>query len=251
MNKFLKTGCVCAAGVLAAVLPAQGYSPNDLVLGFDTAAVNSSNYVINLGNFQSVGVGSGTVVNLSSYFDVGTFNSLYGSLSSGVTMSVVGGNGGSAGRDLFATALRSGGGYGGVAGSIAPDSILSAFMASGANDVGAMSGSGGLNLSAGQSAIVAQNDASSFRTWILSTTPPSYYSGTGIDPRGTASPVLYEDLYRAQNGVNGNQFDYVGYFTLDPNGANSLTFTAVPEPSAVGLLAIGGLALLRCRRKQN
>jgi hypothetical protein len=250
MNRLNKFGWIVSAAVLTALLPARAaYSPNDLVLGFDIGTGGSSDYVINLGNFQtSVGVGSGSVVDLSGYFNAGTFNSLYGSLSSGVTMSVVGGSGATAGRDLFATVLRNGGGYGGVSRSTAPDATLSGFMANGANDVGAMSGPSGLNLSAGQSTVVPQNDPSSFQTWVLSTVPPSYFSATGIDPRGAGSPALYEDLYQAQNGVNGNQFQYLGYFSLDPNGAQTLTFTAVPEPSTAALIAIGAVAGLYLRR---
>ncbi len=193
-------------------------------------------------------------MDLSGLFSSGTFYSLYGSLSSGVSMSVVGGNGASAGTALFATALRGGMGTPGSPGSSAPDAIPAGFMASGANDVGAMSGPSGLNLSAGQSATVAQSDPNSFSTWILGTTPPSYFSGTGIDPRAaTANSMLYEDLYRARDGANGNQFDYLGYFTLDPNGAQSLTFTpsAVPEPSASALVGLGGLLLMRLRRQSR
>jgi len=252
MNKFFKAVLPVAALALGLQGAQAGYLVNDLILGFNRDPGQPADYVINLGNFQtSVGVGGGSTVDLSGYFSVSTFNSLYSSLSSGVSMSVVGGNGATAGRDLFATVLRNGAGYGGVAGSVAPDPILSGFIASGANDVGAMSGPGGLNLSAGQNAVVPQSDAASFRTWILSTTPPSYFSGTGIDPRGTDSPALYEDLYRVQNGVNGNQFDYLGYFSLDPNGAQTLTFTPVPEPSTAGLFAIGAVAGLCLRRTKN
>jgi hypothetical protein len=124
-------------------------------------------------------------------------------------------------------------------------------MAGGANDVSAMSGSSGLGLGSGQSAVVAQSDPSSFATWILGMTPPSYSSGTGIDPRATGSPVLYEDLYEAQNGINGNQFQYLGYFTLDPNGPQTLTFTAVPEPASAALAGLGMAAVLILRRAKR
>src|SRR5262249_37198514 len=130
--------------------------------------------------------------------------------------SVVGGNGATSGRDIFTTVLRGSLGTPAVPGSIAPDAILSTPMAQGANNVAAMSGPSGLNLSAGQSITVAQADPNSFNTWILSTTPPSYLSQSGLDPRGTTTgSVIYEDLYRARNNVNGNNFDYLGYFTLD------------------------------------
>jgi hypothetical protein len=127
-------------------------------------------------------------------------------------------------------------------------------MANGANDVAAMSGVSGLNLSAGQSTTVSQSDPNSFNTWILSSTPPSYFSATGIDPRGsTGGSVLYEDLYRARNNVNGNSFEYLGFFTLDMGGSPSLTFTpvAVPEPSAYSLFAGCGLLLLLFRYRSR
>src|SRR5581483_1126031 len=133
------------------------YLANDLVLGFDRVDNNGSgpqpaDYVINLGNFQTaVGAGGNTVVDLTGLFNAGTFTSLYGTLGSGVSMSVVGGNGASVGRDIFATVQRGGLGTPSTPDSIAPGALSSTFMASGANDVGAMAGPSGLNLSAGQS----------------------------------------------------------------------------------------------------
>src|SRR5262245_7424792 len=130
MNKFFRAAL--SATLLLGFQDAHAaYLVNDLILGFDRdngSGGGPSDYVINLGNFQSaVGVGGSSVVDLSGLFSVSTFNSLYGSLSSGVTMSVVGGNGAASGRSLFASVLR---------GGSAPEAIPAGFMASGANDVG-------------------------------------------------------------------------------------------------------------------
>jgi hypothetical protein len=260
VNKSLKTAVLAASGlILASQIATAQYNVNDLVLGFDRVDNGGSgpqpaDYIINLGNYVSgVGVGGAGITDLSSLFSPTTFNSLYTSLSSGVSMSVVGGNGATTGRDIFTTVLRSGAGAPNVPGSSSPGSLSSTFMGNGANTVGAMMGPSGLNLSAGMHTSVPQNDANSFNTWILSTTPPSYFAGTGLDPRGsTGGSVLYEDLYQARNGVNANNFAYLGYFTLDMSGAGTLTFSpsTVPEPSSVALLA-GGAALMAWLGRRN
>src|SRR5215475_10320772 len=111
MSKLTKAAMLSAAAILLTSQGAHGaYAVNDLVLGFDRVDASPpqpNDYVINLGNFQTaVGAGGSTVVNLTSLFNANTFNTTYGSLSSGVTMSVVGGNGATTGRDIFATVLR-------------------------------------------------------------------------------------------------------------------------------------------------
>src|SRR5262245_38438374 len=171
MNKFAKTALLVVAGALLGSERADAaYVVNDLLLGFDRVdnggvGPQPQDYVINLGNFQTaVGVGGTSVVDLTGLFSVGTFNGLYGSLGSGVSMSVVGGNGATAGRDIFATVLRSSLGTPSVPGSAAPAPLISSAMASGANDVGGMAGPSGLNLSAGGSTTVAQADPNSFNT---------------------------------------------------------------------------------------
>jgi hypothetical protein len=63
---------------------------------------------------------------------------------------------------------------------------------------------------------------------------------------GTASSVL--DLYRI-NPVNGQDADYLGYFSISDTGV--LTFTAVPEPGTVALLALAGSFLLIVVRRRK
>jgi hypothetical protein len=63
---------------------------------------------------------------------------------------------------------------------------------------------------------------------------------------GTANSVL--DLYRV-NPVNGQDADYLGSFTISDTGV--LTFTAVPEPGTVALLALAGSFLLIVVRRRK
>ena len=260
MTKFAKTAMTALAVALVSQAAQAGYVANDLVIGFDRVDNGGSgpqpnDYIIDLGNANNaVGVGGTAQVNLTGQFSASTFNGIYTSLSSGVSMSIVGGNGATSGRDIFATVQRIGLGTPGVAGSSAPPSLASTFMAGGANDVAAMINNVNGGISAGQSTTVAQSDPNSFSTWVLSTVPPSYLSSTGIDPRAsTTGSVLYEDLYKAANNVNGNNFSYLGYFTLDTTSGASLTFTPidfvpVPEPTTYGVFAGVGLLALMFRR---
>jgi hypothetical protein len=248
INQKSLTGAaaLALAGLLLATHDglAQFYVGNDVVLGFNRldnggAGPQPPDYVLNLGNaFSSVGVGGSTVVNLSSYLNLTTFNSTFaGGLASGVSMSAVGGNpvGGSS-LGLFATLPRLSLGSPNVAGSTTPHPLSSSALTSAASDIASMMN--GLGLGAGGSATVLQTSPNSFNSWVLSTSPPSYQSATGIDPRAFGSgPLLYEDLYHADSS---GAFSYTGFLTLD-TGSASLTFTpsVIPEPSPFGLICVG------------
>src|SRR5260370_1626574 len=85
-------------GVVAVFAAAQAgraaWNDNDVVLGFNNGTGGSPNdYIINLGQASSVGIGGSSIVNLSSGFgfSYSTFNSTYSGLSSGVSMGVIGG----------------------------------------------------------------------------------------------------------------------------------------------------------------
>ena len=256
MKKFLNTilpgVAIAAAALLASPASQAAYVANDLILGFNKGSgAGPADYVIDLGNANSVvGVGGTASVNLSSFFNVGTFNGLYGGLA-GVSMSVVGGNGATAGRDLYMTSLRTSNlGSPTISGSTAPLALASTPMANGVNDLSSMIF--GLGLSAGGSATIAQSDANSFFNNVLGTTPPSFFADTGRNPSSSVADgtVIYEDLYRA---VPNGAFTYVGVFALDVSGNGSLMFTAstVPEPSIAsifGLGLIGGWMYRRARK---
>lgn len=252
MRKFVKTAMLGTLGLLLVSHNVQAaYVANDLILGFNSGRGTGPNdYIIDLGNANTaVGVGGTAQVVLP--YNSATFNSLYGSLSGGVSMSVVGGNSATSGRDLYMTVLRSAAGDPSLAGSVAPTALASTPMANGVNQVGLMVNN--LGLSVGGSATVAQSDPNSVWNNILDPlNPNTFVSKTGRDPSGSVASgsVLYEDLYRA---VPNGAFNYLGYFTLDTSGG-SLVFTPsafvpVPEPASYGLFAGLGLLALTIRRQ--
>ena len=257
MNRMLKPTLLAVAsmGVLAQTARAQ-YNPNDLILGF-TQSGAANDYIIDLGNANStVGANGTTLVNLSGDFSLSTFNSTFsGGLAAGVNMGIVGGSQPTVGRDLYMTVLRNGPGTPSLAGSTAPANLGSTAMSSGVGDVAAMLN--GLALSPGGSTTISQGNANSWTTWVLGgpdgTGTPSFVADTGKNPMGEgSSSIIYEDLYRGTPGTSGSM-TYLGFFTLDTSGGGSLTFTpsvvAVPEPSAYGLIAGGGLLLLALRKQ--
>jgi len=60
-------------------------------------------------------------------------------------------------------------------------------------------------------------------------TTPSGFAGGGV-------PII-SDLYGMEPNAGGTPGDYLGFFTLNPDG--SMTFTTVPEPRASALAAVG------------
>jgi hypothetical protein len=252
MKKFPKTAMLGLAGVLLVSQAANAqYNTNDLILGFNQGGGTGPNdYIIDLGNATSA-VGVGGTAETTLPFNLGTFNGLYGQLA-GTSMSVVGGNSATAGRDLFYTVLRTANiATPGIAGSSAPAALASTPMATGINDFARMVNN--LSLSAGGSTTLPQSDANSFFNNVLTVSSGSFRADTGRDPSGSvdSGSLIYEDLYRATpNGA----FSYLGYFGLDTSGSGSLVFTPkdfvpVPEPSACGLLGGIGLLVLSLRRR--
>jgi hypothetical protein len=254
MKRFVKTAMLAMSSVLLLSQAANAaINPNDLILGFNQGGGTGPNdYIINLGNASTaVGVGGTAQVDLSGLYSSATFNSLYGSLA-GTSMSVLGGQPATAGRDLYYTVLRTSNvGTPALSGSSAPGSLASTPMATGLNDVGRMVNN--LGLAAGTSQTVAQSDANSFFNNVLTVSSGSFRSDTGRDPSGTVASgsTIFEDLYRA---VPNGAFTYLGYFSLDTSGSGSLLFTPsafvpVPEPGTYGLIAGSGLLILTLRRQ--
>jgi hypothetical protein len=264
MNKIKKTTLLAVAGLgLVSQAHAQ-FQNGDLVLGF-TEAGKANEYIVELGNFQTVvGVGGSSVMDLSSHFNQSSFNGAFSTLS-GANMGVVGGSKLFAASFVYETALRTGGaGVPSVPGSTAPPQLAHAAGQNGLSAVVAMLASGtALGLSAGNDLVTPRGGAGSANaSWfnnVESATPPSssFFSATGYQPDQTASSsIIYEDLWGTPTTTASGayNFNYMGYFTLDMSGANaSLTFTpsaaVVPEPTTYGAIAGAGLLLL-CLRRQ-
>ncbi len=246
-------------GVVAVFAAAQAgraaWNDNDVVLGFNNGTGGSPNdYIINLGQASSVGIGGSSIVNLSSGFgfSYSTFSSTYTGLSSGVSMGVIGGN--TAQNIFYATSLRSSLGPANVAGSSAPlaGHVNSSILGNGAIDTASMVEADGMN--EGTSILTPPSGGDSYYNWVLNGQNLAHGSvaeDTGINPNAsTAGTVIYEDLWRDVNGANNNQFSYLGFFTLD-SGGQTLTFTpsAVPEPGAWQILAGAGIIAFWLRRQ--
>lgn len=277
MNRFTKIALIAASAALATqAAHAQGFNNGDIVLGF-TEASAANDYIMELGSYQSVGVGGSSVVNLSSIFSSGqganTFNSDFSGGLSGVSVGAAGGYNGSLSTTInFETVLRTSNfGTPSVAGSTAPGSYVRTVGSSGLGILGGMVN--GINtygqslatpysFGAGQSVSVAHagvgTTASSWNNNVDSFTPPtsSWATSTGHEVDSAASgSVIVEDLWGAKISSGSYVFNqYEGYFTIDTSGASpSLTFTpsavAVPEPASYGLMAGAGLLLVSLRRQ--
>src|SRR6516162_11394118 len=82
---------IALASASVAQVARAGFTVNDLYLGF-TQSSAQSDYIIDLGQPSTVGVGGSTVVDLSSDFSFATFNSIFTGVPVGVTVAVVGGD---------------------------------------------------------------------------------------------------------------------------------------------------------------
>src|SRR5579872_4831500 len=84
-----------------------GFTTNDLYLGFSQPS-SQSDYIIDLGQPKTIGVGGSTVMDLGSHFSQSTFNSVFTG-ANGVVMAVVGGSTAVGAYDVYATQIRSSG----------------------------------------------------------------------------------------------------------------------------------------------
>src|SRR5258708_6176714 len=90
MKKLAKTAMTALAAALVSQGAQAAYNDDDLILGFNGNS-GSSDYIINLGNANSVvGVGGTSLVDLSADFNRSTFNSVWASFV-GTRVGVVGG----------------------------------------------------------------------------------------------------------------------------------------------------------------
>lgn len=203
---------------------------DDLYLGFQNqAGGGAADYIINLGPASGI-VGGSSVVNLSSDFSLSNFNSVLGASSSMLGGVVAASNGNP--PNLYVTQLRSGGaGTPSVPGSTSPGTFYKTDVLTAYNDLTQL-----LNLPAAGNGLL---DTSKYwESYVEPTfTAGTFYGDTGINPDsivGTNS-VLYEDLWYVSNNSTSvkKPFTYVGYFTLNPIGSPSLTFTPTNAPASL------------------
>ena len=203
---------------------------NDLYMGFENqAGGGSSDYIINLGAASGI-VGGGSVVNLSSDFSLSDFNAVLG-ISSSMLGGVVAASNGNP-PDLYVTQLRSGGaGTPSVPGSTSPGTFYQGDIIVGYNDLSQL-----LNLPSAGNGLL---DTSKYwESYVEPTfTSGTFYGDTGINPDAAVATnsVLYEDLwYVSNNSISTKKpFTYLGYFTLNPTGSPSLTFTPTNAPASL------------------
>jgi len=224
-----------------------GITANDIYIGF-YASSSTGDYLIDLGQPGTVGVGGTSVVDLSGSFSLSMFNTAFTSGYTGVSMGAVGGQSSfPSSYDLYTTTLRSGGaGIPGIAGS-----DLTGFNHSQGTIANSVTALTPVAFPTAGNGIV---DAS--KSWQANISPTftagSFSGASGVNPSSAfdGSGVLYEDLWKA-TPVGG--YTYLGFFKMDGNN-NSLTFTpvaVVPEPGVFSLFAVAGGAWLALGRKLN
>lgn len=250
MTNFLKAATVAAGLGFVSIAAQAAFTANDLYLGF-TSAGASGDYLIDLGQPGTIGVGGSSVFNLTGNFSLSLFNATFTSGPTGVNMGVVGGrNQFPSSYNIYATTLRSSGpGNPAFAGS-----DLSPFNHSQGTIGNAVSALSTVPFPIAGNGVVDAN-----KSWSANVSPTftagSFYGASGIDPNSAigATGILYEDLWTA---TSSSAYSYLGYFTMDFSGSSpELTFTPsatpVPEPGTVPLIAIAGVSWLLLARKLN
>lgn len=231
MKQLAKAGILAMGAVLASQAAQAAFTANDLYLGFNQTSKND--YLIDLGQASGI-LGQSTVVDLSSYFSLSTFDSVFTSGATGVSMGVVGGKIAfpNSGNTIYVTSPVG--------------SDMSGFFHNATTIGNAINDLSAVALPAAGNG--AEDATKSWTTLISpSFAPGTFYGDSGVNPSSAidGTGVLTEGLWMA---TPGSDYAYLGYFTLDTGAGagQSLTFTsvqAVPEPTTAALLA-GGAVLL-------
>jgi hypothetical protein len=225
--------------VLASQAAQAAFTANDLYLGFNQTSKND--YLIDLGQASGI-LGQSTVVDLSSYFSLSTFDSVFTSGATGVSMGVVGGKNAfpSSGNIIYATS---------------PVGADMSGLSHSASTIG--NAISDLSAAALPAAGSGAEDATLSWTSLVSPTyaPGSFYGDSGVNPSSAidGTGVLTEGLWMA---TPGSGYTYQGFFTLDTgaSASPSLTFTSVqaaPEPTTTAVLGGGALLLGIFRWRAN
>ncbi len=239
MTNFRKVSALAFGMGLVSFSAHASFTANDIYLGFNQSSA-SSDYLIDLGQPGTAGVGGSSVVNLNSAFSLTLFNSTFASGPTGVSVGAVGGQSQfPSSYDLYVTSLR----VGGAGNPALAGSDLSGFNHSQGTIANAVSAITGVAFPS-----VGSGVADSGKSWTADVSPTftvsSFYGNSGIDPSSAinGTGVIHEDLWKT---TANSAYSYQGYFTFDLSGGSpNLTFTpsaaAVPEPSTFGLFALAG-----------
>ncbi len=239
MKRLAKAGVLAVGAVLVSQAAQAAFTANDLYMGFNQSGKND--YLIDLGQASTL-LGQPTVVDLSSYFSLSTFNSVFTSGATGVSMGIVGGKVAfpSSGDTIFASSP--------VGSDMSGFFHSATIIGNAVNDLSSVAfpttGSG-------------VEDTTKSWTSLVSPTfsPGTFYGDSGINPGAAidGTGIITQGLWEA---TPGSDYTYLGYFTVDtsPSAVQSLTFTSVqatPEPTTTALLAGGALLFGLFRWRNN
>ncbi len=252
MKKFITIAALAVVGFAgvakldAAIITSVGSIANgDLLLGFDVASSGigtQRNLLIDLGQYSTLAsLGS---VNLSA-----DLTTVYGSANpAGLKYGVIGVTDSPQNTTYITTPTLN---------FIYPKLSASSTVALQGNylqplDPGAVNtGTLGYDLAnafqtTANGGYISSSDVNSWTTQNPSTVPFGFYSGNSIQTT-LGSALNYLDIMPpTTSGTAGSQ---VGYFNISSSGI--LTYTAVPEPSAYALLAMGSLILFVVNRRRS
>lgn len=212
-----------AAATFAAISARASYVNGDLLVGF-TSSGAANDYIFDVG--QAASLTSGETWTLGTGVD-GSFTSAQ--LASGAFGAIGSLN---STKTIYST----------TDGTFAPNEAANSFNTIRAN----IQSVGSVSLTAGNGIAVGQTTANSWFTQTAqpSGTPGNYFFNNLDNPNAS----LTSNAYLFANDNNADPATPLGYFSVSADG-NTLSYTAVPEPTSVSLLAGLGLAAFGLRRR--
>lgn len=254
MKKSFAIALLALAGLAAFERPAHAvlvsYTPGDIFIGFRSTA-NSNNYLINIGQASQFRNASGPIaLNIGTTgADLTAFFGADWNTSGAVTWSVAGGLRQAADGDPIYTlyASRIEGAQPWNRASFAAQNLASTKFNDlqkyyVANDVGTPRQSTE-NSSVG--ILQQDSDVNSYDSFFSETSAFGHFSGTTEAAFGDGVADASLSLFRLVPGTGPGEL--LGSFTITDAGV--ITFTPVPEPGVVVLVALAGAAFLVARRR--